>query len=220
MTKPYYEHAGITIYHGDCRALMSLGLSCDACITDPPYGMNWNTDSRRFSGGSDESLARRGSGKASPRVNGDGQPFEPNPWISMKRVVFFGFQHFCNKLVPGSVLVWLKRNDDAFGTFLSDADLAWMKGGCGVYCRRDFTLMGETSDRLHPTQKPLPLMEWVIAQATEVTDTILDPYMGSGTTLVAAKKMAHKAIGIEIEERYCEIAAKRLSQEVLQFDTP
>lgn len=135
----------------------------------------------------------------------------------MKRVVFFGFQHFCNKLMPGSVLVWLKRYDDGFGSFLSDADLAWMKGGCGVYCKRDMSLQGESAIRAHPTQKPLPLMEWVITQACEITDVILDPYMGSGTTLIAAKKLGHKAIGIEIEEKYCEIAAKRLSQEVFDF---
>jgi DNA modification methylase len=71
--------------------------------------------------------------------------------------------------------------------------------------------------RLHPTQKPLVLMEWIIGRYTEPEDVILDPFMGSATTLVAAKKCGHSAIGIEIEEKYCEIAAKRLSQEVFDF---
>jgi len=212
---PYYQHAGITIYHGDCRHIQSLGLSADACITDPPYGMDNDCDYTRFT------MGPNGHGKASSRkysaVYGDKETFDPHPWVTMKRAVFFGFQHFCDRLKPGTILVWLKRNDDAFGSFMSDADLAWMKGGQGVYCRRDFSLLAETNLRAHPTQKPVPLMEWVILKATEITDTIIDPYMGSGSTLIAAKKMGHKAIGIEIEEKYCEIAAKRLSQEVFDF---
>jgi site-specific DNA-methyltransferase (adenine-specific) len=77
-------------------------------------------------------------------------------------------------------------------------------------------MAGEARQRVHPTQKPIGLMEWCICKVTG--KTVLDPYMGSGTTLVAAKQLGRKAIGIEIEERYCEIAVKRLSQGVLNFD--
>lgn len=88
-----------------------------------------------------------------------------------------------------------------------------MKGGHGVYCRRDTSLAGEARHRRHPTEKPQGVMRWSIEQSKGTV--ILDPFMGSGTTLRAAKDLGRKAIGIEIEERYCEIAARRLGQEVL-----
>ena len=121
----------------------------------------------------------------------------------------WGFHHFSNRLPTGSVLVWLKRYDDGFGSFLSDADTAWMKGGCGVYCKRDVSLQGESSDRLHPTQKPLSLMEWCLSFTK--AETILDPFLGSGTTAVAAKKLGRHFLGFEISEAYCEIARERIA---------
>jgi site-specific DNA-methyltransferase (adenine-specific) len=71
--------------------------------------------------------------------------------------------------------------------------------------------------RFHPTQKPLPLMRWCIQQAPDDVVTVLDPFLGSGTTLRACKDLGRRGIGIEIEERYCEIAANRLRQEILSF---
>jgi len=217
--KPYYEHGGVTIYHGDCREVLPTLTGVDAVVSDPPYGMANDCDYARFSGGSQKSISRRGSGKTyQTGVIGDGEPFDPAPLLAFPRVVLWGFHHFAERLPVGSVLVWLKRLDPAFGSFLSDADLAWMKGGCGVYCRRDLSMNADTNSRAHPTQKPVPLMGWCIERAkVPAGGLVLDPYMGSGTTLVAAKLHGFTAIGIEIEERYCEIAAKRLSQEVMQF---
>jgi site-specific DNA-methyltransferase (adenine-specific) len=117
-------------------------------------------------------------------------------------------------LPAGTCLVWLKRYDEAFGSFLSDAETAWMSKGRGVYCRRDLSNNAIANERVHPTQKPVSLMRWCIEFFPHAR-TILDPFMGSGTTLRAAKDLGRKAIGIEIEERYCEIAAKRLSQMAL-----
>ena len=93
--------------------------------------------------------------------------------------------------------------------------VAWEKGGHGVYCYRDTAYRAEKAGHAdaHPTQKPLALMRWCVGRT--VSPLVIDPFMGSGTTLVAAKEAGRRAIGIEIEERYCEIAAKRCSQEVL-----
>lgn len=213
--KPYYEHAGITIYHGDCLEIAPQINGITAIISDPPYGMNWDTDSQKR-----YTRKIKGAGRAAPRVIGDDTPFNPSPWLKYKKVILWGYQHFANKLPTGTILVWIKKNDESFGTFLSDADTAWFNNGHGVYCFRDLGLykirsMG-SKDSDHPTVKPLSLMKWCIDKARlDKDDLILDPYIGSGTTLRAAKDLGRKAIGIEIEERYCEIAAKRLAQEVL-----
>lgn len=213
--KPYFTDSTgtITIWHGDCREILPI-LKADVVVSDVPYGMNWNVDTSRFSGGSQE--ARRGGTNSRLAVKDDDQPFDPSPFLGFDEVILFGCNHFAARLPVGTTLVWIKRNDEAFGSFLSDAELAWMKGGHGVYCYRDTSMAGEARTRAHPTQKPLPLMRWCIKKTTG--DTILDPFMGSGTTLRAAKDLGRKAIGIEIEERYCEIAAKRLAQEVFSFD--
>lgn len=209
---PYYQHGGITIYCGDCREILPGFRGIDSIVTDPPYGMNLDTDSTRFSGGNPDSIQKRGTGKDwGSGIANDDKPFDPAHLLDYRRVVLWGFNHFASALPVGSVLVWLKRLDDAFGSFLSDAELAWMNSGHGVYCFRDLSMNAIAKDRQHPTQKPLPLMRWVIQKAKPL-GLICDPYMGSGTTLVAAKNLGYPAIGIEISEAYCEIAVKRLQQ--------
>lgn len=209
---PFYERDGITIFCGDCLEILPKLTEIDSLISDVPYGMNMDTDSTRFSGGHRDSIARRGMGKdwGSGIINDD-KPFGPSHLLNYRRVVLFGYQHFAYALPVGSVLVWLKRFDAAFGTFLSDAELAWMNTGCGVYCFRDLSMTAEANNRLHPTQKPLPLMRWVIGKA-QPAGLICDPYCGSGSTLVAAKELGYRAIGIEIVEDYCHIAVDRLRQ--------
>ena len=205
--QPYYQDDLVTLYHGDCREWAG---EAEAVVTDPPYGMGWDTDTTRFSGGAQGHKR----GRVAPPIHGDDEPFDPSPWLAYPRVALFGANHYANRLPLGTTLVWVKRNDDAFGSFLSDAEIAWMKGGHGVYCFRDFRTAGRTN---HPTEKPVGLMRWVIGKVGG-DGTILDPFMGSGSTLVAAKSLGRHAIGIEIEERYCEIAAQRCSQEVLGLE--
>ena len=211
--KPYYDHDGITIYHGDCREIAPRIQGVDALISDPPYGMEWRftgQGSGKMAQGSKESVTK------GVKVMGDDAAFNASPWLCYPIVVLWGMHHYPEQLCRGSVLVWVKKYSDAFGTFLSDADLAWMKGGCGVYISHTVNPAKFQREKCHPTQKPVEIMEWCITQSNApVGGLILDPFMGSGTTLVAAKNLGRRAIGIEIEERYCEIAAKRLAQGVL-----
>ena len=203
---PYYSDDLVTIYHGDCREWMP---DADVIVTDPPYGMDWN-----FTG---QGSGKNARGSTTSRfkavtIEGDREDFDPTFLLGYRHVVIWGFHHFPQHLTRGSVLVWVKKYADAYDTFLSDADLAWVKGGSGVYLSRP--IVPNSFERFHPTPKPVEIMVWSIEKAGG-TGTVLDPFMGSGSTLVAAKSLGRKAIGIEIEERYCEIAAKRCSQEVL-----
>lgn len=210
-----------TLYLGDCRDVLPKLGKVDACITDPPYGMKWNIDSTRFTGGQ----YKRGVGREDwGAILQDDQPFDPAPWLDFPRVVLFGANHFAARLPLGTTLIWLKKADHLFGTFLSDAEVAWMKGGHGVYCfRKQFpppSRMAEHDGTVaHPTQKPISLMAWCIEHAkVPASATILDPFMGSGTTGVAAVQMGRDFIGIEREPAYFDIACKRIEDAQRQGD--
>ena len=189
-----------TLHCGDCLEILPTLPKVDCVVTDPPYGMNYNTDGSRFTKG-----GRSSGGRSIP---GDDKPFDVLPWIAFKNVVLWGFNHFPGNLPPGGSLVFLKRSDAAFGCFLSDAELAWVKGTRGVYCFRD-TRHAIAADHEHPCEKPVELMKWSIT-ASKGEGPVFDPFMGSGTTGVAAVQMGRKFIGIEIEERYFQIACRRI----------
>jgi site-specific DNA-methyltransferase (adenine-specific) len=210
--KPYYQDESCTIYHGDCREILP-DLEADALVSDPPYGVDWNFSGQ---GSGRNAQGGRGSKYAGMRIVGDAEEFDPTFLLGYSHVALWGFHHFPQHLSRGTVLVWVKKFPGAYGTFLSDADLAWVKGGSGVYLSEPLNPARFQSERVHPTQKPVEIMAWTIEKAGG-TGTVLDPFMGSGTTLRAAKNLGRKAIGIEIEERYCEIAASRLGQEVLDL---
>ncbi len=196
------------LYRGDCLEVLSqLGRgSITAVVSDPPYGMKANLNTKRFTGGH-TSIGRDNW----PAIVGDNKPFDPSPWLDFPKVVLFGVNHFAQRLPVGTMLVWLKKVDSQFGVFLSDAELAWMKGGHGVYCRRDTSLLG--MKRTHPTQKPVSLMEWCLDKAKVPKDAVVfDPYMGSGTTGVACMRTGRRFIGCEIQPEYFETARKRISE--------
>jgi site-specific DNA-methyltransferase (adenine-specific) len=204
-----------TLYNADCRDVLPLLGKVDAVVTDPPYGMKWDGK---------VTVGKNGHGSTGAKakhygvtIYGDDEPFDPSPWLAYEQVVLFGSNHFGQRLPVGTTLVWVKRKDGGFGSFLSDGEVAWMKGGHGVYCFRDTSLMGETLDRAHPTQKPVPLMRWCIEKSGQ-GQLILDPFMGSGSTGVAAVQMGRSFIGIEREQRYFDVACKRIEGAQRQGD--
>ena len=205
-----------TLYHGDCLEIMPRLQGVGAVISDPPYGMNWPCENARFTGG----IKKRGPHPKvyKTKIIGDEQPFDPIPWLEFEKVVLFGCNHFAQRLPVGTTLVWLKRYDTGFGSFLSDAEVAWMKGGHGVYCHRDLSMNRDAKRRVHPTQKPVGLMVWCMERARIPLDGIvLDPYMGSGTTGIACVKTGRHFIGIEKDKEYFDIARERIRKETAQL---
>lgn len=209
MLKPYYQDDWVTIYHGDCREILPDLVDCDLVLTDPPYGVRTDTDSA--------TRGRRARGITHPPVHGDTTPFNPHHLMRFRRLVLFGANNYASRLPDSqSWIVWDRLSGDSR---TADAELAWTNLG-GTVRRFGHLWNGvlrdsEIGNHLHPTQKPVALMAWIIARWTRPGQTVLDPYMGSGPVPRAAKDLGRKAIGIEIEERYCEIAAKRCQQEVL-----
>lgn len=228
LPAPYYhdENAGITIYHGDCREILPR-IVADVVVTDPPYGISDspNTTPNR-------------QGKRAGMVN---TWHPPSTWdtsicpdwcrlccASAHTVAWFGH--------------WRKREEVcSYMTHPIRAEIVWAKDchvgpPCPVapsderiwlFYRRQFNprrfepsvwhepIIPTWQHRFHRNEKPVSLMRRLVLFLSDTGDTILDPFMGSGTTLRAAKDLGRKAIGIEIEEKYCEIAVKRLAQEVL-----
>jgi len=214
---------GVELYLGDCLEIAPTLQGVDALISDPPYGMKLDTDNSRFSGGTPESIKRRGSGMIGTgngkAIIGDDKPFDPAPWLEYPKVVLFGSNHFGMRLPVGTKLIWIKRNDAGFGSFLSDAEEAWMKGGCGIYCKRICPNKGGSQNRVHPCQKPVSLMAWCMDKAKVPEGaTALDPYMGSGSTIIAAIRTGRKAIGIEKDPEHFKTAVERIQRELAQGD--
>jgi site-specific DNA-methyltransferase (adenine-specific)/modification methylase len=214
------------LIHGDCRDVLPLLPDFDLVLTDPPYGIALNTDNSRFSGGNTAHVTKRsknvGSAGGRPIV-GDDADFDPSFLLGLSGdKIIWGWNNYPDRLPRGACLVWLKRNDAAFGSFLSDAELAWMSKGHGVYCRRDLSNAAITNDRAHPTQKPVTLMEWCLGFVPKAK-TVLDPFMGSGSTGVACVQTGRHFVGVEIDRAYFDIACRRIEDAQRQgkmFEAP
>lgn len=211
---PYYENkdAGITLYCGDCREILPMLEGVDAVVSDPPYGIDYVQG-----GGKGVAGKSRFCGSA---VIGDQSPFDPKHMLLFPECLIWGANYYASRLPEsGCYLVWDKRCGVTPERDQADCEIAWYSRGraCRVFRHvwdgmiRD-SEMGE--QRVHPTQKPVAVMEWCISRVTG--KSICDPYMGSGTTGVACLRTGRKFIGIELSEAYCEIAVKRIKLELSQ----
>ena len=236
--KPYYEDGGITIYHGDCREVLPTLGPVDHVITDPPYGIGYSTGYRTGVVRSSTRLVN--DLLVAPLLNDTAAAMAP-----LLNDTFAAMAPLLNDTAAVYVFAAPLKLDEVLRVLRSFWDVAnvlcWDKGNCTagdlattygqrweaiVYARRgrpafkrrdrDVLAFSRGNSRryLHPTQKPISLLRYLIERHPDAS-VVLDPFMGSGTTLCAAKDIGRKAIGIEIEERYCEIAAKRLEQQVL-----
>ena len=207
--KPYYDQDGITIYHGDCREVLPTLGRFDLLLTDPPYGIRY-----------DASQSTQQGIQPFEAIRGDDEPFDPSLFMGLDDVFLWGANNYCNAIPPmqGQWYFWDKtlQNNKCR---IAEGEFAWHK--CGTKPRAFRHLWsgayrasegGQRSQ--HPTQKPIALMRWCLSLAPDA-QAVVDPFTGSGTTLVAAKLEGRTAVGIELEERYCEIAANRLAQGVL-----
>lgn len=225
MIKPYYEEKGITIYCGDCRDILPQIDSVDLVLTDPPYGIN---------GGRGGTSKKRGKGNYEGVFTADDDT--PN---FIKTVVVPTIKKLIKKskaviVTTGNSNICLYPQPNSFGVIYEPATSGmqrwgWCDGHPIFYygispvqgkevepCSFKNTKKDDCNFN-HPCVKPLSLWKKLLLKGSKEFDTVLDPFVGAGTTLRAAKDLNRKAIGIEINEKYCEIAVKRLQQEVFDF---
>lgn len=217
--EPYYDRDGITIYCGDCHDVLPLIdlASTSLMLTDPPYGI---------------SLEEHGRNGYDWNVAGDGSQDSGIAAIAKARACGIPMLVFASpkKPWPGiwrQHLVWDKGpavggGGDPSTCWKTTWELiqAWNTGKLNG--KRDSAVLtywvGQRDFHFHPCQKPISLLSYLISKTTSAGDLVLDPFMGSGGTLRAAKDLGRRAIGIEVEERYCEIAVRRLQQSVLPME--
>ena len=206
---------GIELYLGDCREVLPTLPKVDAVVTDPPYGINQDKGFQGF-GGFGPPIVRR-------QYEGGWDSERPDSFDLILKAaplhIIWGGNYFSDMLpVSGKWLWWDKcQTMPTYG----DGEMAWtsLPGVAPkkfVYSNNG--LMAREKDRVHPTQKPVEVMKWCIEQLPKNAQTILDPFMGSGTTGVACVKLGRKFIGIEIGRKYFDIACKRISDALKQPD--
>jgi len=222
---PYYTDDYVTLYHGDARDIVD-DIAFDSVIMDPPYGVELKAK-----------RAKQRRGGVSVRLGS--YSFDDVPEYVRDVVVplVSGLRRRARAIAvtPGTRNMWLYPPADDVGCFYSAAGTGM--GRWGFTCSQPILYYGsdpylrtgagsrpnsfgqsypnDANTFDHPCAKPLPMWRWLVTRVTLTDEVVLDPFVGSGTTLVAAKARGQHAIGIEIEERYCEVAANRLRQEVL-----
>lgn len=207
---------GVVLYLGDSQSLLESLPRHDALISDPPYGIGF------VHSGKGGKLARS-TQFGGVSIVGDDRDFDPAPYLNADVVVLWGGNHFAERL-PSSPgwLIWDKR-DGVCTNDQADCELAWTNQQRPArIIRHLWNGMLKASERgearVHPTQKPVAVMEWAIRTAAPKAATILDPFMGSGTTGVAAVKLGRRFTGIEIDPGYFDIACRRIEAALKQPD--
>lgn len=198
LPEPYLQEDGITLYCADCRDIMPHLAHFDLLLTDPPYGIY-------LKGG--KWGKKVGNGMDWDKQTSDDITISLARSICHKQIIWGGNYY---QLPPSRC--WLSWNKPERGLTMADAELAWTSFDSNI--RVFDSSRNPDGKRLHPTQKPLDLMTWCLQQAGDVR-TVLDPFAGSGTTLVAAKLRGLQATGIEQNPDYCAIIKERLSQRIL-----
>ncbi len=226
LPAPYYDHGGITIYHGDCREILPELGKVDLVLTDPPYGIGLRADIHK--GRPATNYLHKGSYLSYEDTEENLErivvPAIIRALSIARRCAIFCAQTHIGKFPQYSALggIYLPsgcgRTPRGFNNF-QPILLYGLSPTIGDGCKPTvFTSTDKaTFTTVHPCPKPERWMHFVIKMGSFPNELILDPFMGSGTTLRAAKDLGRRAIGVEIEERYCEIAAKRLGQEVFQW---
>lgn len=212
MTNPVII-GNATLYLGDCREILPTLPKVDAVVTDPPYGMNLDTD---FSKMKSKIFKGKTGGVGYAAIKGDDSEFHPQHLFISEKILLFGPDYYANQIPKtGTWLVWDKRLDESADKMWGSIfELIWVS----IKCKKDILrhkwagIFGmEREDepiRLHPTQKPVGLMERCVNLLK--AERVLDAYMGSGTTGVACMNLGRKFIGIEIEPKYFDIACRRI----------
>jgi DNA modification methylase len=216
---PYYEHSGITIYHGDCREVMPELGGVGLVVTDPPYVFGIASTAKEGKAGGWGDLMNSASWYAlllrefaRMTVNSQGAAWIFNSWRSFPVLARAAYEA---QWGIESLLVWDKEWIGPGG----NRGLRPSYELVALFAHHDFQISIWRSQWAglkpsgHPAEKPVSLLAKIIRESGG--DLVLDPFLGSGSTLVAAKQEGRRAIGIEIEERYCEMAAVRLGQEVM-----
>jgi DNA modification methylase len=209
MPSPYYNQNGITIYHGDCRNILPTLDRADLVLTDPPYGIGRD--------GKPPSTSTHGGHKGYDFKGWDQAPVDDATLrlvlAAGRDAIVFGANYYPQVLPPSpGWIVWDKgqRIDQADGELAFTTRLAPLR----VFILNRVAL--QTDGAVHPTQKPEALILWCISLFPSAR-TVIDPFMGSGTTLAAAKRLGLTAIGIDIHQEYCDLAIRRLRQGALPF---
>jgi DNA modification methylase len=219
MTKPYYEDDSVTLYLGDCLEATEW-LEGDVLVTDPPYGVKWSTG-----GMSNARVALVETIKGDEDIAARDSVLEL--WGDRPAVVFGSWKVDRPKDTRHRLIWHKKANIPGMRStpwYSADEEIYILGKGFGgkpeqnvlVTTDRRDGAYGEVARLGHPTPKPVGLMERLIAKCPE--GVIVDPFAGSGATLLAARNLGRKAIGVELEEKYCELIANRLSQQAFIFE--